>query len=195
MKRLIALHLVGNALLLLLVYYWLGLGVAPASAVMWNAAVALFIVAGACWLHGAAFAQSGKLALRHLPWTVIVALIALAAYLALPSGKWWWPVRWIVLPMVFVPLFAGAASHGWKVWRGFSLRAAAAPVLVLAGVWLPLRLLSWIPHVSGFPMEMASFVGRAAIAYLLFVIAGLRLAHLMWAGSPRVTQPRTVASL
>jgi len=186
-------HLAGNAVLLALGYYWLGLGEARAIDVVWSAAVAVVIVAGACLLHGASFAHSGKLALRHLPWTFLVALIAFAAYMALPAGKWWWIARWIVLPMLLVPLFASAASHGWRVWYGFTLRALAVPVLVFLGVWIPLRLLHWVPRVSGFGLEMTSFVLRAAVAYLLFVVAGLRLAHLMFAGSPRVTQPKTVS--
>lgn len=184
---------VGNALLLALGYYWLGLGEARFVDVAWSAAVALVIVAGACWLHGAAFAQSAKLALRHLPWTVLVALVSLAVYLALPAGKWWWIARWITLPMLLVPLFAGAASHGWRVWRGYSPRALAAPVFVFLGVWIPLRLLTWVPRASSFNLEMTSFVLRATLAYLLFVVAWMRLAHLTSAGSPRVTQPSTVS--
>jgi hypothetical protein len=186
-------HLAGNALLLALGYYWLGLGEARAADVLWSAVVALVIVAGACFLHGASFAGR-KLALRHLPWTVLVALVAFALYMTMPSGKpVWWVVRWIVLPMLLVPLFAGAASYGWRVWRGFHARGLAAPLFVLVGVWVPLRLLGWVPHVPGFAMEMTSFVLRAAAAYLLFVVAGLRLGHLMSAGIPRVTQSKTAS--
>jgi putative effector of murein hydrolase LrgA (UPF0299 family) len=193
-RRLAATHLIGNALLLWLVYYWLGLGEARASAVAWSAAVALIVVAGASWLHGAAFARSFKLALRHLPWTVLIAAVALAAYLALPAAKWWWIARWIVLPTLLVSLFAGAAAHGWRAWRGFSIRSLAAPALVFLGVWIPMRLLAWVPRVSSFSMEMTSFVLRAAVAYLLFVVAWLLLAFLTSGGNPRLTHPRTVAS-
>ncbi len=188
------LHLGGNALLLAAGYYWLGLGEARVVDVAWSAAAALIIVAGACWLHGAAFAGNRQLALRHLPWTMLIALVAFATYLAMPSGKWWWWIaRWIALPMLLVPFFAGAASHGWRAWRGFTPRALLAPVFVLVGVWIPLRLLAWVPRVSGFPMEMASFLLRAAIAYLLFVLAWARLAHLTSAGSPLLTQPKTAS--
>jgi hypothetical protein len=187
------LHLVGNGVLLALGYYWLGLGEARVADVAWSAAVALLIVAGAAWLHGAAFTRDGRLALRHLPWTVTVALAALAIYLALPSLKGMWVARWIVLPMLLVPLFAGAASHGWRVWRGFSRRIFLAPVLVFLAVWVPLRLLAWVPRVSGFTMEMTSFILRAAVAYLLFVLASARLAHWMSAGIPRVTHSRTAS--
>jgi hypothetical protein len=194
MRPLILLHLIGNALLLWLGYYWLGLGEARASAVAWSAAVALLIVAGACWLHGAAFARGFAPASRHLPWTVFVALVAITAYLALPAGRWWTSIaRWIVLPALFVPLFAGAAVHGRRLHRGFTLRALAGPALVAVGVWVPLRLLAWVPRVSGFTMEMTSFVLRAGVAYLLFVSAWLLLAHLTSGGNPRFTQSRTAS--
>lgn len=193
MKRLILTHLLGNALLLLLLYYWLGLGEAPASAVAWSAAIALVIVAGACWLHGAAFARGFSLALRHLPWTVLIALVAIAAYLAVPSGKWTWIAHWIVLPALFVPLFAAAARHGWRIHQGLTARALVAPVFVVVGVWLPLRLLGWTPRFSSFGMEMTSFVLRAAVAYLLFVAAWLALALVTSGGRPRLTQPNTVS--
>jgi hypothetical protein len=193
-RRLALAHLAGNALLLWLGYYWLGLGEARAPAVAWSAAVALVVVAGACWLHGAAFARSFRLALRHLPWTVLIAAIALAAYLALPAAKWWWIARWIVLPSLLVSLFAGAAAHGWRAWRGFSARSLAVPALVFLGVWIPMRLLAWVPRVSSFGMEMTSFVVRAGVAYLLFVAAWLVLAFLTSGGNPRFTQSRTAVS-
>ncbi len=182
-------HLAGNAALLALGYYWLGIGEASAGEVVWSAAVGLIIVAGACALYGAAIGGS----VRHLHWTVIVAVLAFAAYMVTPSSNGWWIVRWVVLPMLFVPLFAGAALHGRRVWRGFSLRALTAPLFALAGVWVPLRLLNWTPHLSSFAMEMTSFVLRAAAAYLLFVLAWLWFAHWMSGGNPRVTQARTVS--
>lgn len=193
-RRLVLAHLAGNALLLWLGYYWLGLGESRAAAVAWSAAVALFIVAGACWLHGSAYARSFRIALRNLPWTVIVAGLALTAYALLPSGKWWWVARWIALPLVFAPLFAGAAAHGWRAHRGFSRRAIVAPALVFAGVWVPLRLLTWTPRFSSFAMEMTSFVARAIVAYLLFLAASLLLARITSAGSPRFSQSK-IASL
>ena len=80
-----------------------------------------------------------------------------------------------------------------RVWRGFNARGLVVPLFVILGVWVPLRLLGWVPHVSSFAMEMTSFVLRAAVAYLLFVVAGLRLGHLMSAGIPRVTQSKTAS--
>ena len=82
-RLLIAIHLAGNALLLWLGYYWLGLGESRAATLAWSAAIALVIVAGACWLHGAAFGSSVHGALRNLPWTVLVAVLTGVGTIAL----------------------------------------------------------------------------------------------------------------
>jgi hypothetical protein len=55
---------------------------------------------------------------------------------------------------------------------------------VLCAIWVPLRLVNWVPHVDGFTMEMTSFVLRTAAAYLLFVSAAMVLAFLTSRGKP-----------
>jgi hypothetical protein len=69
-----------------------------------------------------------------------------------------------------------------------------APLLTLCAVWVPLKLLRWVPHMHGFRMEMLSFTLRAGIAYLLFAGAGLLLALVTSGGRPRFTQSNTLAS-
>jgi hypothetical protein len=92
-----------------------------------------------------------------------------------------WLVRWVILPVLLLPLFAGIASKGWRGWREVLVRKSwrncvAIPVLLLAGLWLPRVLLNWSPHSGAFAVEMASFVLRAAVAYLLFVASMILLA-------------------
>jgi hypothetical protein len=188
----IARHFVGNAALLALGYYWLGLGEARVSDVAWSAAVALILAAGAAWLY-AALVAGPRAAFVHLPFTVLIAALAFAAYLAIPAGKWWWIVRWIVAPVLFVPAFGAAASYGWRVWQGFTPRALVSPVLVLLGVWLPLRLLSWTPRMSSFALDMTSFVLRAGVAYLLFCGAWIVFARIISGGRPVAKKPITVS--
>jgi hypothetical protein len=48
-------HLVANALLLLLGYYWLGLSESNAFHLAWSFLVIAVFVATAIWLHGATF--------------------------------------------------------------------------------------------------------------------------------------------
>src|ERR1022692_3196977 len=84
-----AVQLVGNALLLWLGYYWLGLGETRAAPLAWSALVALLLLTLACWLHGATFAYfSGtrRLPLRRLPLLVAAVIVLLAVYWAL--ARW-----------------------------------------------------------------------------------------------------------
>ncbi len=50
------LHLLGNALLLWLGYYWLGIGEANGLQLAWSAFVILVFICSAIWLHGTALA-------------------------------------------------------------------------------------------------------------------------------------------
>jgi hypothetical protein len=100
-----------------------------------------------------------------------------------------WLVRWLVLPAILVPAFAALAGTRGRRWYSIE-----APVLVILALWIPSRLLGWVPHVESFGMEMASFLVRALCAYLLFIAAGLGVAFRTSAGSPERSQPRTVAS-
>jgi hypothetical protein len=101
-----------------------------------------------------------------------------------------WMVRWVLLPVDLLPLFSGVASRGWRGfnefgWRRYSrLYRLGVPLLVLCGLWLPFRLLNWVPHIDGFTMQMASFAARTVAAYLLFVSAAMVLAFLTSRGKP-----------
>jgi len=101
-----------------------------------------------------------------------------------------WMVRWVLLPADLLPLFSGVASRGWRGfnefgWRRYSrLYRLEVPLLALCAIWVPLRLVNWVPHVDGFTMEMTSFVLRTATAYLLFVSAAMMLAFLTSRGKP-----------
>jgi hypothetical protein len=232
-------HLLGNALLLWLGYYWLGLGEESTGVLLWSLLVAGVVALGACWLHGAAFAlwaapaeRPFRLALRNLAPIATAACVVAALYLllALWAGysaqpafriaSWLtlalrkpvkpatvlavfnvalWVVRWAVLPALLLPVFAGVAAQGW---RGFGrIRARrnrilwlAVPALLLCAFRLPMALMSWVPSVGGFWLEMLSFVVRCAIAYLLFVGAWLALVFVTASGKPADTQPKTVVS-
>ena len=101
-----------------------------------------------------------------------------------------WMVRWVLLPADLLPLFSGVASRGWRGfnefgWRRYSrLYRLEVPVLVLVAIWVPVRLLEWVPKMSGFSMEMTSFAVRVGVAYLLFVAAAMVLAYLTSRGKP-----------
>ena len=99
-----------------------------------------------------------------------------------------WIVRWIVVPVLLLPMLSAIAGTGW---RGFAAIGSMTrrwrywietPLLLLCGLWLPLRLLGWVPHLDAFGWQMISLLLRAVIAYLLFIAAGLALA---WASAHR----------
>ena len=206
----------GNALLLLLGYYWLGVAESRGITLAWSLAVACLWIALACWLHGATLAwfagmDAFRTALRHLPAMFAFAAATLFVYflvaqaqdaMAQPAArispwltlhlhrpirppsilKWvgvvFWLIRWVVLPVLFFPMFAGIAARGvrgamsfrrgWSYW-------VVAPVLLLAALWLPVRLIGWVPQVGGFGMEMTSLLVRLVLAFTLFVSACIAL--------------------
>jgi hypothetical protein len=111
-----------------------------------------------------------------------------------------WLVRWVLLPVMFLPVLSAISASGW---RGFRLAAwktgkwmywIETPLLLLLAVRVPLLLLNWVPRLKGFGVQSASFALRAAVAYLLFGGAWLLLAFVTSEGNPRATHPSTAFS-
>lgn len=247
MKRsiawLCALHLFGNALILWLGYYWLGIGESDASHLAWSALVVLVFLCSGLWLHGTALALfehettlnlAATSALRNL---LPLSVIGIAAVMFYGVLAYWhdsfahtafviasyttmklrrpvppanvlrafhgfiWVLRWLVVPMLLLPLAAAVANVGWHGFRARSLRRCTnllywleVCALLLLAIWVPLKLLSWIPQFSSFWMQFSSFLGRLALGYLLFVSGLLSLEFLTSAGKPRFIQASTLSS-
>jgi hypothetical protein len=240
--RLALFHVLANALLLWLGYYWLGLGEGHMPALIWSLFVALALVGCTGWIYGAAFAffseakterqvlPAYRIALRHLAPLTLALLVTLALYYGLarwaayspdPAATFasyltlklrkpvkpqsvlrafnvaLWIVRWVIVPVLLIPLMANIASLGWAGLRARKWRWiywVAMPAALLCAQWIPLHLLGWVPHVGSFPAELASFVVRAVLAYLLFIAGWLALAFVTSRGKPSLTQASTVAS-
>ena len=239
-KSLAAAHLVGNALLLLLGYYWLGLGESSGTLVLWSAAVLLFGIAAAVWLHGAALvffhrrSDAPFLSAPHLLPLFVLTLFGLAlywllsdlgdrfqhqafvigSYATLKTRKPVAPsailrtyhvliaiLQWLVVPVLLLPLGAGVANRGWHGFSPKSFRRSfrwrywvQVAVLLFLALYLPWKIVNWIPHVPGFGAEFISFLVRFLLAYLLFAAGLLALEYLTSAGKPRSNQRITVAS-
>jgi hypothetical protein len=84
-------HLIGNAALLWLGYYWLGLNESDAAHLVWSAVIVLFFACCALWLHGTAlvmfnreagtgFRRAANMAFRHLPPLLTLAIGAVIIY-------------------------------------------------------------------------------------------------------------------
>ncbi len=233
-------HLVGNALLLLLGYYWLGLGEANALQLVWSTVVILLLLTLTLWLQGTAFAffrtsegltPSALRVLRHLPALLALAMIALlcygllawcqshitrqgfliASYLTLTFrhpvkpltmvrilGALLWTLHWVVLPVIFLPLMSDVAVDGFstrpfRINRKWTYWIEVGPLLI-CGLWVPFKLLGWIPEWKNFNLQLLSFAARASSGYLLFIASSLTLAFLTSSGKPRVSQEKTVDS-
>jgi hypothetical protein len=239
------LHLVGNALLLWVGYYWLGIGESDAAHLVWSALVIVAFSCAALWMHGTAFvlftrdsqtdlATPARTALRHVPPLFVLAVAAVVAYALL---AWWrdsfshnafligsyatmklrkpvppsgvmraffaliWLLRWMIVPAILFRFGASVALRGWRGFRFLSPPRQRAWFywpevcgLLLCAIWVPLKLVNWIPHTKQFALQMVSFLSRLGIAYLLFVAALLVLEFLTSAGRPRLNQPSTAAS-
>ena len=141
------------------------------SALLVAAVLVLALYGLLAWAAGA----SGQPAFRLASWLTLklrsavkpttVARIFLGGF---------WIVRWIVLPVALLKMASGIAARGWRGFGEFTWRAGwrywlEVPLLLVVGLLLPLVLLSWVPAVSGFTLEVVSFSLRGLVAYLLFV--------------------------
>jgi hypothetical protein len=89
-----------------------------------------------------------------------------------------WCVRWIVLPVVMLPIAAGAAMDGTRgIWRRAGRVFWVEYVIALvAGFYVPSLLIHWVPRLTGTSAQVASFVLRIGIAYVLMITAWLAVA-------------------
>jgi hypothetical protein len=99
-----------------------------------------------------------------------------------------WAVRWIVLPVLALPMVSAIVSRPsrrrtWLYW-------IETPVLLLAALWAPLKLVGWVPHMKSFNGEMTSFALRALLAFVLFAAGWLALAFVTSGGKPKPAPSR-----
>jgi hypothetical protein len=112
-----------------------------------------------------------------------------------------WILRWLVVPVLLLPLASAIAIRGWDAWRWSALRPGRRVVywievcaLLVVAIWVPLKLVAWVPAAVGFNTQMISFLARLGAGYLLFVCALLAVEFLTSSGRPRLTQPSTAVS-
>ena len=155
-KMLAVLHLVGNALLLWLGYYWLGIGEASVAALLWGALVGLVVLAGACWLHG------GTLAWFRAPLEPGVFRKTLARLL---------PLAVAVLAIGVVYYFVGRLRE-WSADPGYSLAS-----------WLTLKLRKPVkPAAVLRAFDVVFWIVRWAVVPVFVVPLAADLASNGWSG-------------
>jgi hypothetical protein len=219
-------HFLGNAILLWVAWRWLWIGDSSMMQLLESLLLGIAIMMGALWLHGSAFAHFAAAdrsrlrpamgtALRHLLPLFVLALLVLVIYGAL---AWWdssvdaksgvrkfsdvalWLLRWLILPVLLLPLATSVAAKGFRGYTTEAWRVSKrwiywieVVVLLLCGIWVPLRIIDW-PHKMPFPLELTSALFRSFLAYLLFVVAWLLLESFSSGGRPRTNQPMTASA-
>lgn len=125
---------------------------------------------------------SGQPAFRLASWLALKTRKPVRpAAVARVFGMALWLVRWAIVPVLALPVIAALVQTGWRGITTVRRRGwywLAAPMLLVCALWLPLRLLGWVPAVRGFSLEMVSFALRAIVAYLCFVMSVVALAWL-----------------
>lgn len=212
-RRLWLIHVLLNVALAFLVWLWLGIPDARTWQLGITAVFGLGILFVFLWLHGSTFRYFSenepllppafRHSLKRLPvfavWAALWIGFVMLVQRWTPSGKGasalQWALTWIIIPAVLLPLGAAVMGHGRPALAAY--RNARywlwAIVLLIAGLYVPYRLVLWVPTLTGFAMEAASFAIRWLAAYLIFVTAWLTLAYVSSGGSPRFSQPNTAS--
>lgn len=89
-----------------------------------------------------------------------------------------WGVRWIVLPVLMLPIASGVSRHGLRGIRLATSRVFWIEYLIalLFGFWIPALLMQWVPALSGTLPQVLSFALRFGLAYLLIISSWLAIA-------------------
>jgi hypothetical protein len=89
-----------------------------------------------------------------------------------------WGVRWIVLPVLMLPLASGVARDGLRGSRLATSRIFWLEYLIalLLGFWIPTLLIHWVPALSGTTAQVLSFVVRCGLAYALIITSWIAVA-------------------
>jgi len=175
-------HLLANAALLWLGYYWLGVTESRMSALFWSAFVALALACLVCWLHGATFAgfrgaPPGKAfaqALRHLLPVLLVAVAIAALYGLLQSWANY------------------SREPAWRIasWLTLKFRKPVKPAAVLrvfdTALWLmrwtilPVFLLPLVSGAAGRGWEGFGEIGRYARSWRYWIAVPVLLVCAFW---------------
>jgi hypothetical protein len=227
-RALCILHFLGNAILLWIAYEWLSIPESSMMRLTESILLAAVLMIAALWLHGSALAHFASedrsklrpalgIALKHLLALFVLSLFVVVMYIALAgwdssmetttgtlktvSDVALWLLRWLILPVLLLPLAANVATTGfrgytpaaWRVSKRF-IYWIEVVVLLLAGIWVPLKIVTWVPKLDGFALQFTSVLVRFFVAYLLFVVAWLLLESFTSGGKPRTSQAMTASA-
>lgn len=190
--KLIAWHVLGNAVLFALFFAWLSLPDRTAADLALTALLGAAVAFGALLLHGSTMALFHD-ALTRKPCSVALRrlhlLLVWAAAIAATALIFWWLGRargqplWILglfVGLALLPLASQAAGGGFD--RASALAVTAKPaywliaaVFCVAGVLVPGLLVGWTPETTGIVNQTLSMLARFGAAYVLVILAWLLL--------------------
>jgi hypothetical protein len=105
-------------------------------------------------------------------------------------GIWFWLAFWVIVPGLLFPLgaqigrrgFRGLDGHGWRAWA----HAVFSPLywigwiaLAWLGVYLPRKLIAWVPKLQSLGAQAISMTARFLLAWILCVTAWLVMTSLV----------------
>jgi hypothetical protein len=188
----------GFAAILWLVWVWLGIPESSVWELLGSVALAMVILAGLGWLL--ACVLSGQLWSRSL-WVLMSLLVialfaaagvslwlagldaAAAEWLAMRISRtrgravnprtlsWVFPaLRWGGFAVLAFISIGPLATGGWRILRSWRYWLLAAS-LVLAGAYLPWKLITWVPAAKTLTTQAISVAVRFGLAYTLSVAA------------------------
>lgn len=185
-KQTLLLELVGWPALLSLLWAWLAVPEQKSWQLGLSLLMALVMLALFSFLIAAAFtagaprwrAALGRMG-RTTPWAVLF-VVALAVAFAYLERDWARMLAIGGLLAIFGPLFAWAPSRIKRpvVW-------VALAVFMVAGLYVPWRLIWWIPKLEGMRAQAISAAARFALAGVLYVVSWV----LVGASLTRETEP------
>jgi hypothetical protein len=176
-----AVHMAGNALLLWLGYYWLGVGESRTSSLLWSAVIAIVLVSLSCWLHGATFVYFvGKVDLPAAFRTAVRNLLAVLAAVIVVLLLYFLVARWV----------DNSAVPGYNIssWLTLKLRKPVRPTAIFrifnVATWLvrwvilPVIVLPWVAAIASGGWH--AFRRRLATKRLYWIQAPLLLLCALW---------------
>ena len=175
--KLFALHLLGNAAILWLGYYWLGTSESRAATLAWSAFLGLLLITLTCWFHGATFAyfRGVKMPLRHVPLLVAAVVVVLVLYYLVAMWEGW----------------TSGLAFRVASWLTMKLRKPVKPALLAracsVSFWLvrwmviPVFVLPLISDLAAFGTKGLRSIGRRAHAATYWVIVPVLLTCAFYA--------------
>jgi hypothetical protein len=160
-----AIHLGGNAVLLLLGYYWLGILESRTLTLLWSLAVALLFICLTCVLYGGTLAGSFRKALRNLLPLLVAALAIFALYLLL--------ARWAG--------YTADLSFSIASWLTLKLRKPIRPATILRLFNVVTWLFRWVLVPA--PM-LPMLAGVASLGWRGFARFGKLPGRVFWLQAP-----------